>query len=241
VPTIYALLSSWLMVLLPIGGGHRGVATDDARMLGNEGGVVVAQAAPDPRSYTLAMPTAQMVSVLRAELFVDSGRMYPCRGNPACSSWGHDLALSAPGVKVDGPRLVFSVHVAGSYAINAMFAPSIAGDLIVSAVPVARDGLIHVTQSAVQAAPTSDIVFQGFVQTVHGQIEQMLNDKGTLDLAQYLAMSAKDPKLPPPRLPGVSCVEPSQIQVQSVATDPAASAVKAMVTVSPPAAGSRGC
>lgn len=227
-PTIYAFLSSWLMVWMPIGGGHRGAPP-------------VAAAPSDPRSYTLAMPTAQMVSILKTELFVDSGRLYPCRGNPACSSWGHDLALSAPGVKVDGPRIVFTVHVSGSYAINAMFAPSIAGDLVVSAVPVARNGLIHMTQSAVQAAPTSDIVFQGFVQTVHGQIEQMLNDKGTLDLAQYLAMSAKDPKLPPPRLPGVSCVEPSQIQVQSVATDPPSSSVTAMVLVNAPAAGSHGC
>ncbi len=226
-PMIYAFLSSWLMVWMPVGGGHRGA--------------VVAATAPDPRSYTLAMPTAQMVSVLRTELFTDSGRLYPCRGNPACSSWGHDLALSAPGVKIDGPRLVFTVHVSGTYAINAMFAPSIAGDLVVSAVPVARDGLIHVTQSVVQAGPTSDIVFQGFVQTVHGQLEQLLNDKGTLDLAQYLAMSAKNPKLPPPRLPGVSCVEPSQIQVQSVATDPPSSSVRAMVTVNAPAAGSRGC
>jgi hypothetical protein len=227
VPTIYALLSSWFMLWVPLGGGHRGAG--------------VAATSRDPRSYTLAMPTAQMVSVLKTELFVDGGRLYPCRGNPACSSWGHDLALSAPGVKVDGPRLVFTVHVSGTYAINAMFAPSIAGDLVVSAVPVARNGLIHVTQSAVQAGPASDIVFQGFVQTLHGQIEQMLNDKGTLDLAQYLAMSAKDPKLPPPRLPGVSCVDPSQIQVQSVATDPPSSSVRAMVTVTAPAAGSAGC
>lgn len=227
-PTIYALLSSWLMVWMPIGGGHRGAPP-------------VSAIPSDPRSYTLTMPTAQMVSVLRTELFVDSGRLYPCRGNPACSSWGHDLALSAPGMKIDGPRLVFTVHVSGTYAINAMFAPSIAGDLVVAAVPVARNGLIHMTQSTVQAASTSDIAFQAFVETVHGQIEQLLNDKGTLDLAQYLAMSAKDPKLPPPRLPGVSCVQPSQIQVQSVATDPPSSSVTAMVTVNAPAAGSRGC
>jgi hypothetical protein len=227
VPTIYALLSSWLMVWMPSGAGHRAAVT--------------AAPASDPRSYTLAMPTAQMVSILRTELFVDSGRLYPCRGNPVCSSWGHDLALSAPGVKIDGPRLVFTVHVSGTYAINAMFAPSIAGDLVVAAVPVARNGLIHMTQSTVQAASTSDIAFQAFVQTVHGQIEQLLNDKGTLDLAQYLAMSAKDPKLPPPRLPGVSCVQPSQIQVQSVATDPPSSSVTAMVLVNAPAAGSRGC
>ena len=77
------------------------------------------------------------------------------------------------------------------------------------------------------------------MQTVHGQLEGLLNDKGTLDLAQYLAMSAKDPKLPPPRLPGVSCVEPSQIQVQSIATDPGASAVTAMVTVNQ--VGGKGC
>lgn len=224
---IYALLSSWLMVWMPMGAGPRRQPP----------------VAPpsDPRSYTLAMPTAQIVSILKTELFVDSGRLYPCRGIPACSSWGHDLALSAPGVKVDGPRVVFMVHVAGSYAINAMFAPSIAGDLVVSTVPVARNGLIHMTQSAVQAAPPSDIVFQGFVQTVHGEIEKLLNDKGTLDLAQYLAMSARDPKLPPPRIPGMSCVDPSQIQVQSVATDPPSSSVTAMVTVNQAAGGRKGC
>jgi hypothetical protein len=217
VPTIYALLSSWLMVWMPFGVGHRGA--------------VGTGTASDPRPYTLAMPTAQMVSVLRTELFVDSGRFYPCRGNPACSSWGHDLALSAPGMRVDGPRVVFTVHVSGSYAINAMFAPSVAGDLVVSAIPVAHNGLIHMTQSTVQAGPASDVVFQGLVQTVHGQVEQLINDKGTLDLAQYLAMSAKDPKLPPPRLPGVSCVEPSQIQVQSVATDAPSSSIRAIVLV----------
>jgi hypothetical protein len=227
VPMIYVLLSSWLMVFMPFGDGHRGAPAPVT--------------ASDPRSYTLAMPTAQMVSMLRTELFVDSGRLYPCRGNPACSSWGHDIALSAPAMKVDGPRVVFTVHVAGSYAINAMFAPSVAGDLVLTTVPVARNGMIHASQSSVQAGPASDIVFQGFVQTVHGQIEGMLNDKGALDLGQYLAMSAKDPKLPPPRLPGVSCVEPSQIQVQSVTTDPAASAVTANVTVNAPAAGSKGC
>ena len=224
---IYALFYSWLTLGLPSGGSHAIVQPGTT------------SAAPSP--YTLTMPTAQMVALLRTQLFVDSGRLYPCRGNPACSAWGQNLALSAPGVQVNGPRLVFSVHVSGTYALNAMIAPSIAGDLIVSAVPVARDGLIHVTQSNVQPGPTSDITFQAFVQTVHGQLEQLLNDKGTLDLAQYLAMSAKDPKLPPPRIPGVKCVDRSQIRVESIATDPASSAVTASVLVSPPPPGTRAC
>jgi len=202
---------------------------------------VARQAPQDPKPYTVTMPTAQMVSLLKTQLFVDSGRLYPCRGNPACSSWGQSLALSAPGVRIDGPRLVFTVHVAGTYALNSMISASVAGDLIVSAVPVARDGLVHLTQSTVQPGPTSDVTFQAFVQTVHGQLEQMLNDKGALDLAQYLAMSAKDPKLPPPRLPGLPCVDRSQIHLESIATDPAASAVSAMVLVSPPPPGSHAC
>jgi hypothetical protein len=227
VQTIYALLAGWLAVWSPVGGSHAAGAFR-ATLL-------------DPRPYTLTMPTAQMVSLLKTQLFVDSGRLYPCRGNPACSAWGQNLALSAPTVQIDGPRLVFSVHVSGTYAINSMIAPSIAGDLVVSAVPVARDGLIHTTQSNVQAGPTSDITFQAFVQTVHGQLEQMLNEKGALDLAQYLAMSAQDPKLPPPRLPGVKCVDRSQIHLQSIATEPASSSVTAMVVVSPPGPGSHGC
>lgn len=225
--TIYALLAGWLTLWSPSGSTHP-AAISRATL-------------PDPRPYTVTMPTAQMVSLLKTQLFVDSGRLYPCRGNPACSAWGQNLALSAPTVQIDGPRLVFSVHVSGTYAINSMIAPSIAGDLVVSAVPVARDGLIHTTQSNVQAGPTSDITFQAFVQTVHGQLEQMLNEKGALDLAQYLAMSARDPKLPPPRLPGVTCVDRSQIHLQSIATEPASSSVTAMVLVSPPPPGSHGC
>jgi hypothetical protein len=224
---IDALVYGWLSLGLLSGGSHPMVHA--------------ATFATDPNPYILTMPTAQMVSLLRTQLFVDSGRLYPCRGNPACASWGQNLALSAPSVQINGPRLVFSVHVSGTYALNAMIAPAIAGDLIVSAVPVARDGLIHVTQSNVQPGATSDITFQAFVQTVHGQLEQMLNDKGTLDLAQYLAMSAKDPRLPPPRLPGVKCVDRSQIHVQSIATDPASSAVTASVVVNPPPPGSAAC
>ena len=121
-----------------------------------------------------------------------------------------------------------------------MFTPSITGDLILSAIPVVRGGVIHLSQSAVKAGP-GDITFQAFVEAVHAQIEQMLNDKGQLDLAPYLVMSAHDPSLPPPRIPGITCLDKSQVHVQSVATDPAASAIVTSVLVSPPAPGQKSC
>src|SRR5581483_10908748 len=88
-----------------------------------------ATASPAGRSYTITETTGQLLTLLQSQLFTDSGRFYPCRGNPACSSWGENLALSAPVVQINGQRLTFAVHVAGSYAVAAGFAPSIAGDL----------------------------------------------------------------------------------------------------------------
>jgi hypothetical protein len=148
--------------------------------------------------------------------------------------------MSAPVVQVNGQRLTFAVHVAGSYAVAPGLAPSVSGDLIVSAIPIVRDGLVHLSQSSVRAGQ-GDMTFQAFVQAAHGQIELLLNDKSALDLADYLAVAAHDPTLPPPRLPGVACVDRSQIHVQSVATDPGASAVNATVLVSPPPAGRKSC
>jgi hypothetical protein len=192
------------------------------------------------KTYKLAVPTTEIQGLLMTQVFTDTGRFYPCRSLPSCSAWGQNLALSAPSVQIDGPRLVFSVHVSGTYVINQMFAPSIAGDLILSAVPVVRAGVIHLSQSSVKSGP-GDITFQAFVEAVHLQIEQMLNEKGELDLAPYLVMSAHDPSLPPPRIPGVTCLDKSQIHVQSVATDPAASAITTSVLVDPPAPGRKSC
>jgi hypothetical protein len=197
-------------------------------------------AAPTGRTYTVTETTAQLLALLQAQLFTDSGRFYPCRGNPSCSSWGENLALSAPVVQVNGQRLAFAVHVDGSYAVAPGLAPSVAGDLIVSAVPIVLNGLVHLSQSAVRAGQ-GDVTFQAFVQAAHGQIEQLLNEKSTLDLADYLALAAHDPTMPPPRLPGITCVDRSQIHLQSVATDPGASAVTATVLVSPPATGRKSC
>jgi len=59
----------------------------------------------------------------------------------------------------------------------------------------------------------------------------MLDQSPGFDLGQYLAAAAADPRLPPPRLPNTSCVDASQVQVQSVATQPAAGAINAVVTV----------
>jgi hypothetical protein len=192
------------------------------------------------KTYMLAVPTAEIQGLLMTQVFIDSGRFFPCRILPSCSAWGKNLALSAPSVQIDGPRLVFSVHVSGTYVINQLFAPNIAGDLILSAVPVVRAGVIHLSQSSVKSGP-GDITFQAFVEAVHPQVEQMLNDKGALDLAPYLVMSARDPSLPPPRIPGVTCLDKSQIHVQSVATDPAVSAINTSVLVSPPAPGQKSC
>jgi hypothetical protein len=199
-----------------------------------------AASAPDARSYSLAVPTSELQELVMTQLFTDSGRFYPCRSIPSCASWGQNIALSAPSVQVDGTRLVFAVHVSGSYAINQMFAPTVAGNLIVSAVPVVRQGVIHLSLSSVRSGP-GDVTFQAFVEAVHTQVEQIINDKGAVDIAPYLAMSARDPSLPPPRIPGVTCVDRSQIHVQSVATDPAASAITTTVLVDPPPPGHKAC
>src|SRR3974377_391896 len=47
-------------------------------------------------TYTLTVPTRELVEMMREQVFTDSGRFYPCRTNPSCSSWGEDIALSAP-------------------------------------------------------------------------------------------------------------------------------------------------
>jgi len=188
-------------------------------------------AAHDAAVYTVAVPTAELVQLMRAQVFTDSGRFYPCRANPSCAAWGHDIALSQPEVSVDGPRVVFSVHLLGSYAINQFFTPTVAGDLIISGVPVVRNNKVVLSEAEASAGPSSDVTFRAFLEATHGRIESMLEQSSGFDLAGYLAYSASDPDAPPPRLPNVRCVDPQQIQVQSVATQPQISTINAVVNV----------
>ena len=115
---------------------------------------------------------------------------------------------------VDGPRVALSVHVSGTYPINQYFAPEIAGDLTVSAVPVVDQGLVHVTQAQVTASPNSDMTFRAFIGAFHANMEQLLNQRGVFDLASYLALASRNPNLPPPRIPGLTCLDVAQIAIQ---------------------------
>jgi hypothetical protein len=192
------------------------------------------------RTYKLTMATHDLVELVRGQVFVDSGRFRPCRANPACSNWGSDIILTSPNITVDGPRLVFSVHLVGNYAMSQFFAATVTGDLIVSGVPVPRGNRVVLTQSAAAASATSDLAFRAFLEATHRRIETMLDQAPGFDLAQYLSYAASDPAIPPPRLPNVSCVDPSQIQLQTIATQPATSAVVAVVAVGPPPPGKCG-
>jgi hypothetical protein len=187
---------------------------------------------PADRAYTLTMTTTVITQLLRQQLFTDSGRAYPCRNNPACSSWGEQLAASRPVVTVDGPRVALSVHVSGTYPINQYFAPEIAGDLTVSAVPVVDQGLVHVTQAQVTASPNSDMTFRAFIGAFHANMEQLLNQRGVFDLASYLALASRNPNLPPPRIPGLTCLDAAQIAIQAIGTQSDPAAVTAAITVS---------
>lgn len=187
--------------------------------------------APADRAYTLTMTTTVISQLLRQQLFTDSGRAYPCRNNPACASWGDQLAVSHPVVAVDGPRVVLSVHVSGTYPINQYFTPEIGGDLTVSAIPVVDGGLVHVTQAQVTAGSKSDMTFQAFVGALHAHMEDLLNQRGVFDLASYLALASRNPNLPPPRIPDLTCLDAGQIAVQRVATQADPAAVTAAVTV----------
>jgi hypothetical protein len=174
-----------------------------------------------------------MVSVLREELFTDSGRFYPCRINTACTSWGNDIVLSAPNVTVDGPRIVFSVHMTGTYSMNQFFTPRVSGDLIVSGVPVLHGSNVGLSQAAVAASTASDMAFRTFVEVERPRIESMIDQSPGFNLADYLVSSTANPQLPPPRLPTRGCVAASQISVTSVATQPTPPSVDAVVVVAP--------
>jgi len=191
-----------------------------------------------PTTDTLVAPTAQIIALLRSQVFTDNGRYYPCRNIPSCSSWGQNLVVSDPKITIDGPRLVVQVHLVGSYAMSAYLAPQVAGDLIVSGVPVTHGSRVSLAQASVQTG-SADFTFQAFVQATHGQIEKMIGESGGFDLAQYLSDASRNPQLPPPHIPGARCLDPSEIHVQSVTTDPVASAIHAVVVA--PAPANRAC
>jgi hypothetical protein len=175
--------------------------------------------------------TAALLQTLRQLAFTDSGRAFPCRHNPACASWGDDLAASHPRIAVEGPRVVLSIHVTGTYVVNQFLAPQVDGDLMASAIPVVDHGLVHLTASQVAAGPSGDVTFRAFVGAFHTQLEEMLNQRGTFDLANYLAAASRNPALPPPRIPDLACLDPAQIAVLQVGTQPTPAALVAAVTV----------
>jgi hypothetical protein len=189
------------------------------------------RAVPGDRSYTLTVTTATLLQTVRQLAFTDSGRAYPCRHNPACSSWGDALAASRPGITVDGPRVVLSIHVTGTYVVNEFIAPQVDGDLTASAIPVVERGLVHLTASQVAAGPNGDVTFRAFVGAFHTQLEEMLNQRAAFDLASYLAAASRNPALPPPRIPDLSCLDPAQIAVRQVGTQPSPAGLTAAVTV----------
>lgn len=182
-----------------------------------------------PGSYTLTTPVADLLALLRTQVFTNGGRFYPCRGNPSCSAWGENIALSDPALSIDGDRLKFSVKMVGTYAINPYFAPQVTGTLIVSGVPVVQDNKVRLSDPRVEAGP-SDVSFQAFVQATHVKAEQMVSQSGGFDLAQYLSNASRDPRLPPPRLPGLHCVDPTEIQVQTIQADAGSAALTTTVT-----------
>lgn len=192
-------------------------------------------AAPSDRAYTLTMTTTAVMQLLRQLVFTDAGRAYPCRNNPACSSWGENLALSQPVIAVDGPRLVVAVHVSGTYPINDYIKPEVAGDVTIMVVPVVRDGLVHLTEAQVGTSPNGDMTFRAFIGAFHAQIESLIEQHAVFDLARYLASASRDPNLPPPRIPDLTCLDPGQITVQRVGTQPNPAALLAAVTVHAPA------
>jgi len=183
------------------------------------------------KAYTVAMTTSQLLEIVRGQVFTDSGRFFPCRANPSCSAWGQDIALSAPQIAINGERLVFSVHLTGSYTLNQFLSATVTGDLIVSGVPSVRANKVVLTQSSASASDASDVTFKTFLQAMHTRIESMIDQSAGFDLAQYLSMSASDSHLPPPRLPGIHCVQATDVGIQSVAANAPRSSVEAQVTV----------
>jgi len=140
------------------------------------------------------------------------------------------LALSAPTLTVEGARLVATTHVTGTYAISQFFEPEVSGDLHISATPVVAGNMIHLSDTKIEPGP-GDVTFRAFIEAAHAHMEQLLDQRATFDLAQYLSLASRDPRLPPPRLPGVRNIDASQVTVESVATQVGPPAVVATVSV----------
>jgi hypothetical protein len=177
-------------------------------------------------TYTVVVRADEMMAMLNQVVFTDSGgSFYPCRVEASkCDSWGHDIALSRPTIKTDGSRLVLSVHIHGTYPMSQFFAPSVQGTLDLSAIPTVRENAIRMTQTEV-ASGGGDAVFNGFLAVTHDQIAQYVDQRVKVDLVQHLAAATADPSLPPPRLPGLACVDPSHLTLTSAATQQAPDAV----------------
>lgn len=187
-------------------------------------------------TYTVLVRADEMMAMLNQVVFTDSGgTFYPCR-IPAskCDSWGHDIALSQPLIKTDGSRLVLAVHISGTYPMSQFFAPSVQGTLDLSAVPVVRENAIRMSDTQV-ASGGGDAVFNGFLAVTHNQIAQYVDQKVKIDLVQHLAAATADPNLPPPRLPGLACVDPSHLTLTSAAAQQSPDAVAIAVHLVTPA------
>ena len=187
-------------------------------------------------TYTILVRADEMMAMLNQVVFTDTGgTFFPCR-IPAskCDSWGHDIALSQPAIKTDGSRLMMSVHIHGTYPMSQFFAPSVQGTLNLSAIPSVQENVIRMTQTEV-ASGGGDAVFNGFLAVTHDQIAQYVNQKVKIDLVQHLAAATADPNLPPPRLPGLACVDPSHLTLTSATTQQAPDAVVIAVHLLTPA------
>lgn len=187
-------------------------------------------------TYTVMVRADEMMEMLNQVVFTDSGgTFYPCR-IPAskCDSWGHDIALSQPMITTDASRLKLSVHIKGTYPMSQFFAPSVQGTLDLSAIPAVRENAIRMTQTEV-ASGGGDAVFNGFLAVTHDQIAQYVDQKVKIDLVQHLAAATADPNLPPPRLPGLACVDPSHLTLTSAATQQSPDAVVIAVHLLTPA------
>jgi hypothetical protein len=193
-------------------------------------------------TYTVLVRADEMMAMLNQAVFTDSGgTFYPCRVPASkCDSWGHDIALSQPTIKTDASRLFLSVHIHGTYPMSQFFAPSVQGTLDLSAIPTVQENAIRMTQTEV-ASGGGDAVFNGFLAVTHDQIAQYVNQKVKIDLVQHLAAATADPNLPPPRLPGLTCVDPSHLTLTSATTQQAPDAVVIAVHVVTPAGNRARC
>jgi hypothetical protein len=182
-----------------------------------------------------------MMAMLNEVVFTDSGgTFYPCRVQGSrCDSWGHDIALSHPIIRTSASRLELAVHIRGAYPVSQIFSPIVQGTLDLSAIPTVRENTVRMTGTEV-AATEGDAVFNGFVTLTHDQIAQYVDQHVKFDIVQHLAEATADPSLPPPRLPGLQCVDPSHLTLTSAGTQRTPDAVVIGVhLLSPPGVRSR--